>query len=391
MDITALFLTGAGTGFLAGGTTCAAVQLGLLTGAVTGGRGDGRPDTRADLRPVATFLGAKLASHAALGTLLGLAGGAVQPGPRARGALLTVTALTLALFALDLLGFPPASRLLRRGRHGHDPCHATPVPDARPSDTADERPEPRVVDELGGRAVRRTTAVSGGAVNVIRQERTEDALGRDGSGGSERWWQRAALLGAATILVPCGLTLSAELLAVTSRSALGGAVVMSGFVLGTAPLFGIIGVTVGRSLAALRGRITVLLAAGLLVAAGWTLLSGLRLGGWLPAGGDETAAAADSARFVRTDASGTQIVTVWALDQGYRPALVTARAGVPTVLVLKTQGTRGHTRAFTIPARDKDVILPVDGETRIDLGVPEKSRMRFVCASGHYPGAITFR
>ncbi|MUN42539.1 urease accessory protein UreH domain-containing protein [Actinomadura litoris] len=339
MDVTALFLTGAGTGLLAGGTTCAAVQLGLLTGAVTGARPTGPPPpgcaaspARAgtDARAVVTFLSAKLVAHVLLGASLGLAGGAVQPGPRVRGVLLAAAALSLALFALDLLGFRPARRLLRRDRHRGAP-----------------------------------EATRGG-------------------------WRRAAGLGAATVVVPCGLTLSAELLAVTSRSAVGGAAVMGGFVLGTAPLFGAVGVTVGRVLAVVRGRAAVLLAAGLLAAAGWTLLSGLRLGGWLPERGG-TATAAGSARFVRTDTSGTQLVTVWALDRGYRPSRVTARAGVHTVLVLRTDGTRGHTRAFTIPQRGEDVILPEHGETRIDLGVPGAGRMRFVCASGHYPGAITFR
>ncbi|MFC6887334.1 hypothetical protein ACFQKB_46755, partial [Actinomadura yumaensis] len=38
MDAAALFLTGAGTGLLAGGTSCAAVQLGMLTGSLAGTR-----------------------------------------------------------------------------------------------------------------------------------------------------------------------------------------------------------------------------------------------------------------------------------------------------------------------------------------------------------------
>ncbi|MFD0687510.1 urease accessory protein UreH domain-containing protein [Actinomadura fibrosa] len=359
MDVAALFVTGAGTGLLAGGTTCAAVQLGLLTGAVAGrhptgsgpppagpGPAPGRPGSGPSARegagrPVLGFLAAKLVTHAALGALLGLAGGAVRLGPQARGILLAAAALLLVLFALDLLGFGPVRRVLRRGHgHGHGSgCGAAP--------------------DASGPAVR------------------------------GRGVRRAAVLGAATVLLPCGLTLTAELLAVTSRSALGGAAVMTGFVLGTAPLFGLVGLTLGRSLALLRGRLTVLLAVALLAAAGWTMLSGLRLGGWLPAGGGT--AAADSARFVRTDPSGTQVVTLWALDQGYRPAVVAARAGRRTVLVLRTRGTRGHTRAFTIPSLGKDVILPVDGETRVDLGAPGPGRMRFACASGHYPGAIMFR
>ncbi|MBW8486113.1 sulfite exporter TauE/SafE family protein [Actinomadura parmotrematis] len=323
MDAAALLAAGAGAGLLAGATSCAAVQLGLLAGAV---RGTARP-----LRPVAVFLAAKLAGHAALGAVLGLAGSAVQPGPQVRGVLLAAAAATLALFALDLLGFGPARRLLRRGPAAGDAHCAPPPPRSR----------------------------------------------------------RPALLGLATLAVPCGLTLSAELLAVTSRSPLGGAAVMAGFVAGTAPVFGLVGLTVGRTMALLRGRLSAVLGVALLAVSAWTLMSGLRLGGWLPAGGGT--AAADSARFVRTDAAGTQIVTVWALDEGYRPALLDARAGVPTVLELRTRGTRGHTRAFTIPARGEDVVLPVDGTIRVDLGTPRAGRLRFVCASGHFPGAITFR
>jgi sulfite exporter TauE/SafE len=318
MNASALFLAGAGTGLLAGGTSCAAVQVGLLAGAV---RGVPRPAI-----PVGVFLGSKLATHATLGAALGLIGTVVQPGPRVRAALLAGAAVLLALFALDLLGLRPAQRLLRRPE---EHC-AIPVTGPR----------------------------------------------------------TPALLGASTVLVPCGLTLSAELLAVTSRSALAGAAVMTGFVLGTVPLFGLIGVTLGRALALLRGRLTTLVGIGLLALAGWTLLSGLRLGGWLPA--PATTAPMD-ARFVRTDPAGTQTITVWALDRGYRPAILSARAGVHTVLVVRTQQTTGCTRAFVIPDRGVERMLPVDGKTTIDLGVLRTGRLRFTCAAGHYPGAITFR
>ncbi|WP_433324254.1 urease accessory protein UreH domain-containing protein [Spirillospora sp. CA-294931] len=312
MNTGALFVTGAGTGVLAGATSCAVVQVGLLASAV---RGAG-----CSVRPVAGFLAGKLVVHTVLGALLGLVGGVLRPGPQARGLMLAVAGVALALFALDLLGL----RLLpRRSRCERDePSRGTPV-----------------------------------------------------------------LLGAATVFVPCALTLTAEFLAVTSRSPLGGAVVMAGFVLGTAPVFGVVGMTVGRALT--RGRLTSLVGVALVAVAAWTLMSGLRLGGWLP-GGDAGTAAAD-ARFVRTEPDGTQVVTLWALDEGYRPALLTARAGVRTVLEVRTENTRGHTRAFSVPGRGLDAVLPATGATRLDLGTPGKGRMRFLCASGHFPGAITFR
>jgi hypothetical protein len=194
------------------------------------------------------------------------------------------------------------------------------------------------------------------------------------------------MLGAATILLPCGVTLSAELLAVTSRSPLAGAAVMAGFVIGTAPVTALVGLGLGRGMAVLRGRLTAFVGVALVAVAGWTLLSGLRLGGWLP-----QPAGAATARTVTTGPGGTQVITIGAADRGYRPALVTARSGVRTVLVVRTHGNRGCTRAFTVPSRGLERVLPETGDTRLDLGTPAPGRLRFTCASGHYPGAITFR
>jgi sulfite exporter TauE/SafE len=305
VSVGTLFAAGAGTGLLAGATTCAVVQAGLLTGAVR--------DASHPVLPVTAFLGAKLAVHTLLGAALGLLGGVVQPGPSVRAVLLISAAGLLAYISLDLLGL--------RARRRPDHCAA---PKSRP-----------------------------------------------------------AVLGASTVLLPCGLTLSAELVAITSGSAIGGAVVMAGFVLGTAPLSGLLGLTLGF----LRGRLNVLLGVALLGLAGWTATSGLRLGGWLP---ETSAVAAIDARFVTTS-NGAQTVTVHALDTGYRPALLAAHAGVRTTLVVRTDGTNGCTRAFGIPRNRIERLLPVTGETRIDLGTPAAGRLSFTCAAGHYPGSITFR
>ncbi|MFI0356866.1 sulfite exporter TauE/SafE family protein [Actinomadura sp. 9N407] len=335
-DAAVLFLTGAGTGLLAGGGSCAAVQLGLLTGAV---RDAPRPAV-----PVTAFLTAKLVTHTALGALLGIVGAAVQPGPRARAALMLAAAAVILVFALDLLGFPPARRLLHRSTIGSGAEHCSGA-------------------EPGTGAEHCATAPP-------RRART----------------RRPAALGAATVLLPCGVTLSTELLAITSRSALAGAAVMAGFVLGTAPVAALLGMGLGRGMAVLRGRLTAFVGVALVAVAGWTLLSGLRLGGWLPG-----PAGAATARNVMTDSTGTQVITIGAADRGYRPALVTARSGVRTVLVVRTHGNRGCTRAFTIPSKGLERMLPETGDTRLDLGTPEPGRLGFTCASGHYPGAISFR
>ncbi|MCD0452906.1 sulfite exporter TauE/SafE family protein [Actinocorallia sp. API 0066] len=211
-------------------------------------------------------------------------------------------------------------------------------------------------------------------LGVVRRERACAKPSRLRSG-----W----LVGAATVFVPCGLTVSAELLAVASGSPVQGAAVMGGFVLGTAPMTGVLGFGAGL----LRGRLARVLGVVLLGVAAWTVVGGLRLTGW--ASGARAPTAID-ARFVALGATG-QTITVHALDRGYRPALLAARAGVPTTLVLRTDGTQGCTRAFEIPSRDVTLALPVTGEQRLDLGSPPPGRLPFTCSAGHYPGSITFR
>lgn len=369
MNASALFLAGAGTGLLAGGTSCAAVQLGLLTGAVRGIR---RP-----VSGVGAFLLGKLATHTLLGALLGLAGAAVQPSPRARALLLTAAALVLLLFALDLLGLhllPHHTSACRPPPRTAEPLCAPPAHTEPPHAPPARAESPHAIGPLHVAPARAEPPHTAGPLRAAVWRVRARGVG----------------LGAVTVLVPCGLTLSAEVLAVTSRSVLGGAAVMGGFVLGTAPLFGLIGVAVGRALEVLRGRLTALVGVGLLAVACWTLLSGLRLGGWLPESAP-AAGAAMNARFVRTGPDGVQIVTVWAVRDGYRPAVLQARAGPHTVLALRTDHNESCTRDLVIPGRNLERVLPASGTLTIDLGPVKPGRLRFTCALGHYFGQITFR
>lgn len=98
-----------------------------------------------------------------------------------------------------------------------------------------------------------------------------------------------------------------------------------------------------------------------------------------------------SAETVRTAADGTQTITVQARTNSYAPAAVTARAGVPTRLVVATHGTNGCVRSFVVPDRGVQEVLPVTGETVIDLGTPKTGTLSFTCGMGMYGGQITFR
>ncbi|MCP3760691.1 sulfite exporter TauE/SafE family protein [Streptomyces sp. TBY4] len=367
----ALLITGASTGLLAGGASCAAVQGGLLAGAVTRHRSlDPKPspksarpphparqaDAGTPLAPVGAFLAGKLVSHTALGALLGVFGSALQPSPRTQAVLLLVAGAIMVLFALDLIGVKAVGRLV-------------PRPPAS-----------------FGRLMRRSA-------------KTESPV-------------TPALVGFATVLVPCGVTLSMELLAITSGSVVAGAAVMAGFVLGTAPLFAVLGYLFRRSTQALSGKLAGLTGVVVLTVAAWTMVSALQAGGWVsfdPPGKQQATAtgpfvveggegsgdgsggtATGEAAPVRIDASGKQTVVLTVTDF-YLPTRFTAKAGVPTTLVLRGKDSGGCARAFTIPEIGVQEIVKRDGDTGIDLGTRKPGTLRFSCAMGMQTGTIEFK
>ncbi|MFC9689091.1 sulfite exporter TauE/SafE family protein [Kribbella sp. NPDC056951] len=333
-----LFVTGLTTGLLAGGASCAAVQGGLLASAVTRRHkalSDENHQHVGPFAPVAAFLGAKLVSHTLLGAALGIVGAAIQPGPRTQAILLLAAGVLMVLFALDMMGVSAVRRFI-----------------------------PQLPASWGTRVRRSAKSSSAGA---------------------------PAVLGFLTVLIPCGVTLSMELVAVTTGSVLGGAAVMAGFVIGTGPLFAVIGVVLRSAARLWQGRLSVATGVVVLAVAVWTLTSGVRLGGWWP---DGTAPAAAEtvvpATTVRT-VDGRQIVTIQARSDGYTPEMVVAKADTPTTLVVATNRTGGCVRSFVIPALDKQLILEATGETSVDLGTPKSGTLKYSCGMGMYSGRVVFK
>ncbi|MGN9783769.1 urease accessory protein UreH domain-containing protein [Nonomuraea sp. ZG12] len=179
----------------------------------------------------------------------------------------------------------------------------------------------------------------------------------------------APLLGAATILVPCGVTIGMELIAVSSGSPLAGAAVMAGFVLGTTPALALLGYLLRRVSRTRLSKVAAVLA----IAAGvWTIGSGISLGGWLPA-------------TATTERGGppSPIVTIWATHDGYRPAAVEAPARVPVQVVFKVVD-RGCTDTVAIGGRD--VALPAT----VRLPPQPPGSLRYACGMGMFTGFIKF-
>ncbi|MGW4941898.1 urease accessory protein UreH domain-containing protein [Actinoplanes sp. NPDC004185] len=353
MNLYAILLTG----LLAGGVSCAAVQGGLLTAVVLRHRHPApappgpaelrRFTTRLanDLTPVSAFLAGKLISHTLLGGLLGALGTTMQLSVTVRMMTQIAAGVLIIVLALAQLG----------------------VPGFR--DVVIEPPA------SWARLVRGRTRAAGAA--------------------------GPAVLGLLSVLIPCGVTLSVQALALTSGSWMHGAAIMSVFVLGTAPLFTVLGYLARKASGAWRTKLAtvtglVVLAMGLYTFNGGLELSGSPLAasriaeivGVGPEPVTAYAAPGDAPPLSMT-ADGVQQVIVTAVTGAYQPANIEIRAGISTRLIVRSDDAGGCVRAFVIPSRNLQEILPVNGDTVIELGALKPGRLRYSCGMGMYTGRLT--
>lgn len=140
-----------------------------------------------------------------------------------------------------------------------------------------------------------------------------------------------------------------------------------------------------------QGRLSIATGVIILAVAVWAFSSGIRLGGWWPDGpAPAQAAPATAAETVRIASDGRQVVRSQARSHGYQPEVVTAKAGIPTTLVVATSNTGGCVRSFVVPDLDKQLILEPTGEANVDLGTPKPGTLSYICGMGMYGGRIVF-
>lgn len=89
--------------------------------------------------------------------------------------------------------------------------------------------------------------------------------------------------------------------------------------------------------------------------------------------------------------NGIQYITINA-QGGYFPKVSTAKAGIPTKLIMKTNGTYDCSAALVIRSAQFQKILPQTGETEIDIGVPKEGEpLQGVCGMGMYSFLVNFQ
>lgn len=91
-----------------------------------------------------------------------------------------------------------------------------------------------------------------------------------------------------------------------------------------------------------------------------------------------------------TIVNGKQIIDLRAKG-GYSPKRSTAKAGIPTILKVNTNGTFDCSSALRIPSMNISKNLPPSGSTEIDLGSPQAGLLKGTCGMGMYQFEINFQ
>lgn len=91
-----------------------------------------------------------------------------------------------------------------------------------------------------------------------------------------------------------------------------------------------------------------------------------------------------------TVVDGKQVIEIKAKG-GYQPRKSIAKAGLPTVLRFKTNGTFDCSSSVRIPRMNISKVLPQTGTTDIDIGTFQTEVLQGACSMGMYPFEVEFQ
>ena len=191
-----------------------------------------------------------------------------------------------------------------------------------------------------------------------------------------------AILGFLTVLIPCGITQAMMILAIGTGSPLWAAGIMFFFVLGTSPVFFLIGLA---AVELLKNKLFSYVAAIFIAVMGILAINS----GQLLRGSVHTLQNYYSVIFEKNIEIkiGNQINIV-VTDSGYRADINTLKVGVPVKLTLITNNVRGCARAFTIPEFNLFKMLPTDGKEIVEFTPTKIGTLTYTCSMGMYTGSF---
>jgi len=331
------------TGLLAGGLSCAAVQGGLLAATIAQREEEHLKEkaTRGNALPILAFLIAKLASYTVLGLLLGWFGSLFQLTLTLKIVMQVAVAIFMIGTALSILDVHPIFRYFI----------------IQP---------PKFLTRI-----------------VRKQSKSADIFA-------------PGILGAFTIFIPCGVTQAMFALAIASGSPLAGAAIMFAFILGTSPIFFILGYFATKLGDFFHQKFMKVLAFAIIILAIFNLNNSVALTG-------SNFTLENMAKGVwcmvsfcdnTPEPSGTNAQALTDLNieisaAGYTPNELTAKAGADITIHFKNDGGGGCAQSFTIPSLGVQKVISTGQADSVTFKAPnEKTDIAFMCSMGMYRGVI---
>ncbi len=352
MNLWAIFLTGLTTG----GVSCAAVQGGLLTSIIANQKKrelDGDKNSKAnslnkidqmDWLPVTMFLSTKLIAHIILGFLLGGLGSVFAISQNLQLTLQIFTALFMFATAMNFLDVHPIFR------------HLAFQP-------------PNFLRRL------------------IRNSSKNEAL------------FAPATLGLFSVFIPCGVTQSMEILAIASGSPMQGALIMGAFVLGTSPLFALLGIATAKLTESWREIFNKTAAAILIALAIYSFNAALIVVdspitiykitekiGWFFS--DERFTQKKTENQAVKQVGDLQKVTINIKNNGYVPKYFKVKKGIPVELTLESGDVYSCAQAFVFREFDISTVVKSNSNQVFTFTPEEKGKFTFSCSMGMYTGVM---
>ncbi len=349
MNLWLIFLTGLTTG----GISCFAMQGGLLASMIANQKEvelehpsvDTKPGSfdTLDWVPVALFLAVKLVTYTVLGFLLGLVGSFFTLSLGVRLAFQVGASLFMLATALNLLEVHPIFRFVA----------------LQP---------PKFLQRIV-RHSSKNTAFFGPAV-----------------------------LGFMTIFIPCGVTQAMEVVAISSGNPFLGALTMFSFVLGTMPLFAVIGIVTAKLSEVWNKRFLQAAALALMFMAFYGIngvltvidapITGQKIGSFIASIGQPPSWYGSTGSPQVVVENGVQKVTIEIQSSGYSPTFFSVKAGVPVELTLQSNGAYSCASSFTFRKFNIFTQLAPTDKKVLTFTPTEKGEFTYSCSMGMYRGTM---
>ncbi len=316
------------TGLITGGLTCLAVQGGLLASTVAMQEEEKLKDKakkKSNILPIASFLVAKLIAYTFLGVLLGWFGSLFQLSIGAQIIMQSFVVIFMFGTAFNILNIHPIFRYFA----------------IQP---------PRFLTR-----------------RIQSQTKSKSIFA-------------PAILGAFTVFIPCGTTQAMMALSIGSGSPIFGALIMFAFILGTTPLFFILGFFATKLGEVYQRRFMKIAAIVLILLAIFNLKNILNLANINLSLGRSSET---------TNQEVTQNPTIEFFETSYSPTSINVKAGSEVKLTLKNISGNGCIQSFVIPKLNLQKIVRVGTSETLTFKAPnEKGQIAFMCSMGMYRGII---